>query len=123
MNLDGVLVAPSNGAAGSPLGRNHRFRPFFDPFLLSEATKPWLLKLTKKSQQSLELPLAVGGSTRYFGVVVEPGGETWGTGEGPGNPVLPDVADVPGPCFLGRFAHTLDDKRRVAIPKTFREEI
>jgi MraZ protein len=33
------------------------------------------------------------------------------------------VGDVPGPLFLGRYAHTLDDKRRVAIPKSFREEL
>jgi MraZ protein len=37
--------------------------------------------------------------------------------------LLPDISDVAGPCFLGRFAHTLDEKRRVAIPKTFREEL
>ncbi len=41
----------------------------------------------------------------------------------PPRPLLPDVSDVAGPCFVGRYAHTLDDKRRVAIPKAFREEL
>jgi MraZ protein len=55
---------------------------------------------------------------------VEPGGAMWELGRGEASvPVLPDVSDVPGPCFLGRFAHTLDDKRRVSLPKAFREEL
>jgi MraZ protein len=49
-----------------------------------------------------------------------------GSNEGNALPVkltIPNVADVEGPVYLGRFAHTLDDKRRVAIPKTYREQI
>lgn len=61
---------------------------------------------------------------RYSGDVVESGGEKWETKEKQGlGSALPSVSDVPGPTFMGRFAHTVDDKRRVAIPKSFREEL
>jgi len=55
---------------------------------------------------------------------VESGGAMWETEkpEGP-TPSLPDVSDVPGPCFLGRYAHSLDEKRRVSLPKVFRDEL
>ncbi|MBI3724962.1 hypothetical protein HY251_13550 [bacterium] len=42
------------------------------------------------------------------------------------DPADPSAGALPrasGPVFLGRFLHALDDKRRVAIPKGFREEI
>jgi MraZ protein len=57
--------------------------------------------------------------------VVDGGGEKWEkTGETGVEPALPSLSDLPGgPCFMGRFAHSLDDKRRVAIPKAFREEL
>ncbi len=38
-------------------------------------------------------------------------------------PALPGVSPAIGPVFLGRYQHALDEKRRVAIPKAFREEI
>jgi MraZ protein len=47
----------------------------------------------------------------------------WGNAEGEGKPSFPSVSDVEGPCFMGRFAHSLDDKRRVAIPKAFRDQL
>lgn len=43
-------------------------------------------------------------------------------GSAPVKLTIPNVADVDGPVYLGRFAHTLDEKRRVAIPKTYREQ-
>ena len=65
------------------------------------------------------------------------GGARWGSGgtagadpaEGPRpgalppKPALPNVGDVPGPCFVGRFVHALDEKRRIALPKALRDEI
>ncbi|MEZ0228158.1 MAG: division/cell wall cluster transcriptional repressor MraZ [Planctomycetota bacterium] len=57
--------------------------------------------------------------------MVDGGGEKWEKQEGQAfEPALPSLSDLPGgPCFMGRFAHSLDDKRRVAIPKAFREEL
>jgi MraZ protein len=62
--------------------------------------------------------------------VVDGSGEKWETAAGqPDRPAeekpflkdFPDVSDLPdAPFFTGRYAHTLDDKRRVAIPKAFR---
>jgi len=48
-----------------------------------------------------------------------------GAGDKPASgPALPSLSDLPGgPLFMGRYAHSLDDKRRVAIPKVFREEL
>lgn len=37
--------------------------------------------------------------------------------------ILPNVGDVPGPCFVGRYVHQLDEKRRIALPKALRDEI